>query len=67
MANVIENLPVALLVKLGSIAVHVDEMMSPDGHQFDKTTLEVLLRDAEVVEWLAAMDKLALIPRKRNS
>ena len=54
-----------LLCKLGSIAVHADESMSDEGHAFDKTALEGLIADPEVVEWLAEMDKLALIPKKR--
>lgn len=54
-----------LLVKLGSIAVHVEEMLSPKGHHFDKAVLDSLLSDPEVKAWLEQMDKLALIPRKR--
>jgi hypothetical protein len=57
----------SLLVKLGSIAVHADEMLSPDGHDFDKVALEQLLKDPEVVEWLAAMDKMAMVPKKRSA
>lgn len=54
-----------LLCKLGSIAVHAEEFLSPKGHHFDKHALESLLEDAEVKTWLAEMDKLALIPKKR--
>lgn len=56
---------VALLVKLGSIAVHVEEMMAPMGHRFDKVALQTLLEDAEVIEWRKQMDKLAMLPVKR--
>lgn len=55
----------SLLVKLGSIAVHADEMLSPRGHDFDKQELLVRLRDPEVVAWLKEMDRLALVPKKR--
>lgn len=55
----------SLLSKLGSIAVHVDEYLSPDSHVFDRTALQGLIRDREVVEWVSQMDKLALLPRKR--
>lgn len=54
-----------LLVKLGSIAVHVDEFLSATGHHVDKTALDGLLKDAEVVEWVAAMTKMAMLPVKR--
>lgn len=57
---------VTLLVKLGSIAVHVEEMLSPLGHHFDRTALEQLLKDDEVAAWLKAMDKMAFLPKKRT-
>jgi len=56
---------VTLLVKLGSIAVHAEELLSPTGHHFDKAALDTVLRDPETVEWLAAMDKMAFLPKKR--
>lgn len=56
-----------LLCKIGSIVVHADEMLSPAGHHFDKAALDVLLKDHEVLEWVAAMDSMALIPRKRTT
>jgi hypothetical protein len=57
---------VALLSKLGSIVVHLDEALSTDGHYFDKVSLEQLQQDAEVKEWVKQMDGMALIPKKRN-
>lgn len=57
---------VTLLVKLGSIAVHADEFLSPGGHEFDHVALHLLLRDPEVVEWLAEMDRMAMVPKKRS-
>jgi hypothetical protein len=56
----------SLLVKLGSIAVHTEEMLSKDGHAFDRHALDTALNDPEVLEWRKGMDKLALIPRKRK-
>lgn len=56
----------ALLAKLGSIAVHTDEMISTDGHHFDATAIRSLLNDVEIHEWLIAMTDLALVPRKRQ-
>jgi len=53
-----------LLCKLGSIAVHVEEATAT-GHAFDVAALGSLLSDPEVMEWMAEMDKLALLPKKR--
>ena len=55
----------ALLVKLGSVAVHAEEFLSPKGHEFDRVALDQLLADPEVRAWLRAMDGMALLPRKR--
>jgi hypothetical protein len=54
-----------LLIKLGSIAVHADEYISPSGHSFDKVALEQLLKDPEVTVWLKEMDAFAFLPKKR--
>jgi hypothetical protein len=55
-----------LLIKLGSIAVHTEELLSTDGHQFDKVALETLFSDPEVKEWITKMTKMAMLPLKRN-
>jgi hypothetical protein len=57
---------VGVLAKLGSIAVHVDEMLSDDGHAFDRMALQQLLADADVQQWLKQMDAKALLPKKRK-
>lgn len=57
----------SLLVKLGSIVVHAEELTSPDGHEFDVAALQGLYQDPEVKEWLEQMDKMALLPKKRNN
>lgn len=62
----IDKPSISLLEKLGSIAVHADEFISPDGHPFDRDTLTTLLQDGEVKEFLAAMQKHALLPVKRK-
>lgn len=56
---------IPLLVKLGSIAVHVEELLSPTGHHFDRAALKTLLDDQEVIDWRKAMDKMAMLPVKR--
>jgi hypothetical protein len=65
-ANDLMHPPMSLLVKLGSIAVHAEELIGPTGHQFDKAALDQLLRDPEVTEWREAMDKMAFLPKKRT-
>ena len=57
---------VALLCKLGSIIVHIDEGFSKDGHLFDMVALQTLITDPEVRAWLTQMDSMAMLPRKRN-
>lgn len=56
---------VSLLSKLGSIAVHAEELLSPEGHAFDRSAIEGLLRDPEVRGWIDLMRDLALLPAKR--
>lgn len=56
---------VSLLCKLASIAVHADEMLSPDWHHLDREALASLLADEEVTRWVNDMTKLALAPKKR--
>ena len=57
----------ALLAKLGSIIVHIEEFSSPTGHGFDEAAFRVLIEDAEVMDWIKAMREFALIPEKRAS
>lgn len=55
----------AILAKLGSIAIHAREMLSPGGHAFDKIALVDLLSQSDVIEWLEKMHAMALVPRER--
>ncbi len=55
-----------IIVKLGSLAVHIEEFLGPDRHHLDKSAIDSLLADPELKEWLAAMDSMAMIPKKRN-
>lgn len=54
-----------LLVKVGSIIIHIQEMLSPTGHAFDAQVLKQMVYENDVVEWLIKMDALALLPKKR--
>jgi len=56
---------VSLLCKLASVAVHADEFLSSDGHEFDRVALDSALRDPEVARWIEQMTEAALAPRKR--
>jgi hypothetical protein len=58
--------PTSLLCKLGSLAVHVDEFLSTDSHQFDLTAIKQILVDDELTAWIDSMNKLALLPVKRK-
>ncbi len=56
----------ALLCKLGSIVVHVEEANAPGGHTFDVVATQQLLADPEVQAWLDGMRKMAMVPVKRT-
>jgi hypothetical protein len=57
--------PLGLLCKLGSIIVHAEEMMQPDGHDFDRVAMETLLADRDVRKWIDDMG--SLLPLKRSA
>lgn len=55
-----------LLIKLGSLIVHYQELNSKDGHALDKISIDALLNDGQVKEWLDGMDAMAFLPVMRN-
>ena len=55
-----------ILIKLGSIAVHAKELISPQGHEFDRQAIIGLLADKEVREFLDNKDHAIFLPLKRN-
>jgi len=65
--NTFLNPSPALLCKLASIAVHADEMMSGNSHEFDRIALQSAISDPEVVCWLTDMTKNGLAPVKRST
>jgi hypothetical protein len=67
MSESVLNPSPGLLAKLGSIIVHAAEYSSADRHAFDLAAMNAILSDPEVVEWLAGMSKLAMIPKRRKS
>lgn len=56
----------ALLCKLGSIVVHVDEMLSVHGHDYDRIAIKNILSDPDIKLWISEMEKMAMVPVKRN-
>lgn len=62
--NVLEP-ELGLLAKLGSLVLHVDEGLDGNGDPLDIAAVRALLEDPEIVDWLAGMDELALLPVKR--
>ena len=58
--------PIALLVKLGSVIVHVDEYTGGKGHPHDLEAIKSLLGDRDVQAWLASMDAKGFLPIRRD-
>lgn len=54
-----------LLMKLGSIIVHLEEYIETDIHT-DLKAAQSLISDAEVVTWLKEMTAKGLLPMKRS-
>lgn len=59
------KLPISIISKLGSILVHLQELLSPGAHEFDSTVLKQLLDDPEVKGFLGDIDP-ALLPVRRG-
>lgn len=53
-----------LAIILGSIAVHIDEYLSPTGHPVDIEAIRSLLQDEELQHWITEMN--VLLPLKRG-
>jgi hypothetical protein len=60
-----KQVSITLLMKLGSIAIHAEELISPEGHTVDKAALETVLNDPEVREFLSDPKTKVLLPLKR--
>lgn len=64
MPNTVEPM-LAFDVKLASILVHIQELLSPDGQEADKQAILGLLQDQEIIDYLNSFDP-ALLPLKRK-
>lgn len=60
------DLPLSLIVKLGSLVVHCQEDIDSDGSafRFDLAAIRSLANDQEIQAWLDSLDP-ALLPVKR--
>jgi hypothetical protein len=58
-------IPLGTAIKLVSIVVHAEEMLSPDGHYFDKDVIAGLLRDPDVRAVLDDKRNAVFLPLKR--
>jgi hypothetical protein len=56
---------ISLLCKLGSAVRHLDEYLTPGGHNLDLNSAQSAIDDPEVRAWMIEMDKLAMLPVKR--
>jgi hypothetical protein len=54
-----------LLMKLGSIVVHIDEALSIGGHTFDIEAIKPILQDPAVQAWIKEMG--VYLPLKRRA
>ena len=52
-------------IKLASIVVHVQELLSADGREADRLALVPLVTDQDIRDWLLTFDS-ALLPVKRR-
>ncbi len=59
------NPSVSVLCNLGSLYVHVEEMLSAKGHEYDIEAIKGILANPEVKTWIKEMDDSALLPKKR--
>jgi hypothetical protein len=60
------NTTTALLCKLASLTVHVEEAIEADGNWFDYAAVKTLLADSELREWVREMTSLGMAPLKRS-
>jgi len=57
--------PAATLVKLGSLVVHYEEWTSGEGHELDKSAIDSLRNEPDVIQWFEEMSKMSMLPVKR--
>lgn len=57
------TLTVPLAAKLAAVVVHAEEMLSPQGHAFDRMALKTVIEDPAVQAWIKSCGALA--PQRR--
>lgn len=63
----VKTLTMSQGIKLASIAVHAEEMLSIGGHDFDRQAILGLLQDPEVRAILDAKENAVFLPVKRTN
>lgn len=58
-------MPMPLRIKLGSLVVHCEELLSPSGHEYDKHAINTLLQDPDVRAFMEETAKMGVLPVKR--
>ncbi len=53
-----------LLMKLGSLIIHYRELVSADGRFLDKTVIDSLEADPEVIAWIKGMGPMLPVMRR---
>ena len=64
-----DGLPITLQIVLGSLVVHIEEMLDeadPNARNFDERTIRSLIEGEELQEWLDGLRKQAFLPVKRK-
>ena len=54
-----------VLIALGSIIVHYEELLSNTGHPADQVAIDFLRDQSDVKEWFDKMNQFAFLPVKR--
>lgn len=63
-----DPLPLSLAVKLGSLVVHVQELVpGASASRFDAAAAKALADDPEVAAWLATLDPVFLPARRDDA
>lgn len=56
-----------VLIALGSLVVHYEELTSPGGHPNDRAAIDSIRNHPDVRAWFEQMDKMAFLPVKRDA
>ncbi len=60
------DVPMTLLIALGSLIVHYEEWTSPSSNPIDKDVIDSIRNQPDVKEWFEEMNSMAFLPVKRE-